>query len=66
MKNSEWLKTLTNEQLVEWMEDFAEAYVCFWISPPEECDFSHRDDDKRIQLDWLDEEHYDENKEFQF
>lgn len=63
MTNREWLKTLTNDQFAEWLEDFAEGYVCFWILHYDMCDFSHRDDDKEIQLNWLNSEH---NNEFKF
>ena len=56
---------MTNEELAEWMEDFAKAYVCFWIMPGDQCDFSHREQDKLIQLDILNSE-YNNTIPFEF
>ena len=58
MTNREWLRTLSDEQLAEWLEDHMEAYVRFWIMP--DCDFSHREEDKEILLNMLRSEHIGE------
>ena len=58
MKNSDRIKLMTDEQFADWLEDFAEAYTSFWINP--DADFSHRDEDKKIQLRMLQEENLDE------
>lgn len=47
------------EEFVDWIENFAEAYVTFWIAPASECDFSHREQDKKIQLGYLKSEYSD-------
>lgn len=44
---------MSEEEFAEWLEDFAEAYVSFWIMPGSMCDFSHREKDKEIQLQML-------------
>ena len=44
---------MSSEEFAEWLKDFAEAYVSFWIMPGSECDFSYREEDKRIQLEML-------------
>lgn len=59
MTQGDRIRAMTNEELAEWMEDFAEAYVCFWIIPGDQCDFSHREQDKLIQLDMLNSEYND-------
>lgn len=44
---------MSEEEFAEWLEDFAEAYVSFWIMPYGMCDFSHREKDKEIQIQML-------------
>lgn len=51
---------MSEEEFVEWLEDTIEAYVSFWISPSEMCDFSHREKDKEMQLRMLKMKHADE------
>lgn len=53
MTNFDRIRQMSKEEFAEWMEDFAEAYVSFWIMPCSECDFSHREEDKKIQLEML-------------
>ena len=60
MTNREWLNSLSDIDFTNWLEDFAESYTTFWIMPFDKCDFSHRNDDKTIQLHWLGSEHRDE------
>ena len=60
MTNGERIRSMTNEQLAEFLEDFAEAYVSFWIMPLDQCDFSHREQDKKIQLSMLKSEYIDD------
>ena len=59
MTHGDRIRAMTNEELAEWMEDFAEAYVSFWIMPGDQCDFSHRDQDKKLQLHMLNSEYRD-------
>ena len=56
---------MSEEEFAEWLEDFAEAYVSFWIMPRDMCDFSHRDRDKEIQLR-MSKSEYIENTMFEF
>lgn len=65
MTNGERIRSMTNEEFAEFLEDFAEAYVTFWICPGEMCDFSHRECDKNIQLGMLNAEYIDD-KIFEF
>lgn len=51
---------MTDEQLAEFLEDFAEAYVSFWIMSFDQCDFSHREQDKKLQLSMLKSEYIDD------
>ncbi len=53
MDNFDRIRQMSVEEFVEWMEDFAEAYVSFWIIPGSMRDFSHREEDKKIQLEML-------------
>ena len=53
MTNFDKIKKMSEEEFVEWLEDTIEAYVSFWISPSEMCDFSHREEDKKMQLRML-------------
>ena len=62
MKNGDRIRLMTDEQFADWLEDFAEAYTIFWINP--DADFSHRDEDKKIQLRMLRSEYIDEPIEF--
>lgn len=62
MTNFERIQQMTEEEFVEWLEDFAEAYVAFWL--PSICT-SVRENDKKIQLDTLRAE-YVEDKELEF
>ena len=57
LTNGDYIRSLTDEQLAVWLENFAESYVSFWIAPQDMCDFSHRKADIRIQLEWLQSEH---------
>ena len=65
MTNGNRIRQMTDEELSDWMEDFAEAYVAFWIMPGDMCDFSHREEDKKIQLGMLRSEYVDD-KMFEF
>jgi len=47
MNNFDRIRQMSEEEFAEWLEDFAEAYVSFWIMPGSMCDFSHRDKDKK-------------------
>lgn len=60
------IKRMSEDEFVEWLENFAEAYVAFWICPVSECDFSHREADKKIQLEMLREEYREEDEEIPF
>ena len=53
MTNFDRIRQMSEEEFVELMEDFAEAYISFWIMPSEMGDFSHREKDKKIQLHML-------------
>ena len=57
---------MSEEEFAEWMEDFAEAYVDFWIMPMDMCDFSHRDRDKEIQLQMLESTYVGDDDMFEF
>ena len=57
MTNGERIRSMTDEQLAEFLEDFAEAYISFWIMPFDQCDFSHREQDKKLQLSMLKSEY---------
>ena len=65
MNNFDRIRQMSEEEFVEWLEDFAEAYVSFWIMPSGMCDFSHREKDKKIQLEMLISE-YVGNRMFEF
>ena len=60
MTNREWLNSLTDVEFANWLEDFAESYITFWIMPFDKCDFSHRNYDKTVQLLWLESEHMED------
>lgn len=60
------IKQMSEEEFIDWLEDFAEAYTAFWICPPSECDFSHREADKQIEREWLRSEYNDSDEEFLF
>lgn len=62
MTNFDRIRRMTEEEFADWLEDFAEAYVAFWL--PNICR-SVREDDKRIQLDMLKSE-YIGDKMFEF
>lgn len=53
---------MSEEEFADWLEDFAEAYVAFWL--PSIC-CQVRKDDKKIQLDMLKSE-YIGDKMFEF
>ena len=53
MNNFDRIRQMSEEEFAEWLEDFVEAYVSFWIMPRGMCDFSHREKDKEIQLQML-------------
>lgn len=53
MTNGDKIRNLSDDELADFLEDFAEAYVSFWIMPGDQCDFSHREKDKQIQLEYL-------------
>lgn len=53
MTNFDRIRQMSVEEFTDWLEDFAEAYVSFWIMPFDQCDFSHRQQDKTIQLHML-------------
>ena len=53
MNNFDRIRQMSEEEFAEWLEDFVEAYVSFWIMPGGMCDFSHREKDKEIQLQML-------------
>ena len=64
MTNGDWVRSMTNEQLADWLEGFAEAFVSFWITPHDQVDWSRiKQNDYRIQLNWLNSE-YSEEMEF--
>lgn len=62
MTNFERIKSMSEEEFADWLEDFAEAYVAFWL--PSIC-CQVREDDKKIQLDMLKSE-YIGDKIFEF
>ena len=66
MNNFDKIRQMPEEEFVEWMEDFAEAYVSFWIMPGSMCDFSHRDKDKEIQLQMLKSDYVGDENMFEF
>ena len=59
MTNFDKIRQMPIEEFVDWMENFAEAYVGFWIAPASECDFNHGEQDKKIQLGYLKSEYSD-------
>lgn len=63
MTNFDKIRQMTVEEFAEWMENFVEAYISFWIMPLDMCDFSHRDRDKKILLEVLKDD-YVENRSF--
>lgn len=62
MTNFDRIKSMSEEEFTDWLEDFAEAYVAFWL--PRIC-CQVREDDKKIQLDMLKSE-YIGDKMFEF
>lgn len=54
MTNFERIKSMSEEEFADWLEDFAEAYVAFWL--PDIC-CQVRKDDKKIQLDMVKSEY---------
>lgn len=58
MTNFDRIRQMTEEEFVDWLEDFAEAYVAFWFLDST-CK-SIREDDKRIQLGMLRKEYVEE------
>lgn len=62
MTNFDRIRQMTEEEFVDWLEDFAEAYVAFWL--PSIC-CQVREEDKKIQLDML-REKYTRDKMFEF
>jgi len=62
MTNFDRIRQMTEEEFADWLEDFAEAYVEFWLLGT--CK-SVREDDKRIQLGMLKSE-YIGDKMFEF
>lgn len=56
---------MSEEEFAEWLEDFAEAYVSFWIMPYGMCDFSHREKDKEMQIQML-KSNYTGDRMFEF
>lgn len=59
MNNFDRIRQMSEKEFVEWLEDFAETYVSFWIMP-DGCDFSHRDEDKKIQFQMLKSDYIDD------
>lgn len=62
MTNFEKIKSMSEEEFADWLEDFAETYVAFWLPGMW---YQVREDDKKIQLDMLKSE-YIGDKMFEF
>lgn len=62
MTNFDRIRQMTEEEFADWLEDFTEAYVAFWL--PSIC-CQVREEDKKIQLDML-REKYAGDKMFEF
>ena len=52
--NGDSIRALNNEQLAEWIEDYVQKYINFWVNPDHYL-LSNRESDLKILLEWLNE-----------
>lgn len=52
LTNGDYIRSATDEELAEILEDIIKAHVGFWITP-EAPSLDHWEQDKKMQLEWL-------------